>query len=501
MIKQLRNWFRGHPLDNPAIDIRKPEVWNSIFGDGTTTDAGRNVNHNSILEYAPVFQSVSVISGDLAKLPLNIYRRRRDISADAREVDRSHPTFQMIRYKANAETSAFKLFRRLATHALLYGNGYCLIVRDGQGRPVELVNLLPDRTGTERQKVGDKIELVYTSEISGRVLVFPASDIFHLEGPNSSDIGNADFLSKIRNAAALGLAQEKFASSFFKNGARVGGVLQIPTTFTQTAKENLQEGFDKTYSGADSWYKTVILREGATFNRLTSPPSEGQLSQGSEQSVRQIARFFSLPPSKLGLSDSVSYNSKSEDNQAYLDQTLGTWLAAITSEAWLKLLTPAEQAADSHYFEHNTNAMLRLDSLKRFQNYAIAIRNGILSPNEVRARENILPREGGDSYSVEATGGSNDQQFDNDGPRNDTRRVIYSATNRARHKAKNPPAFCEWVDGDLVSHRRQANELDLSPDILNGLCEALRSVTDSTTAEDLPAAVDKICKDIENQHG
>ena len=73
-------------LENPNIPLGDARVWHDIFGD-FSTDTGERVNAKGALSLAPVYQAVSLISGDVAKIPLNVYRRRQDLGERGREVD------------------------------------------------------------------------------------------------------------------------------------------------------------------------------------------------------------------------------------------------------------------------------------------------------------------------------------------------------------------------------------------------------------------------------
>ncbi len=61
--------------------------------------------------------------------------------------------------------------------ALLWGNGYAYIDRDG-GRVLGLYNLLPDRTTPYRRNG----ELWYMTEVGGKMEAIPDYHIYHIEG-------------------------------------------------------------------------------------------------------------------------------------------------------------------------------------------------------------------------------------------------------------------------------------------------------------------------------
>ena len=63
-------------------------------------------------------------------------------------------------------------------------------------------------------------------------------------------------------------------------------------------------------------------------------------------------------------------------------------------EADRKLLLREERK--SHYWQINFDGMLRSSLLERYKSYSIARNWSIMSPNEIRALENLPPVEGGD---------------------------------------------------------------------------------------------------------
>ena len=52
-----------------------------------------------------------------------------------------------------------------------------------------------------------------------------------------------------------------------------------------------------------------------------------------------------------------------------------------------------------HLIEFDTSDLLRTSQNERFKSYDVAIKAGVMSPNEVRRREGLLPYDGGDEFS------------------------------------------------------------------------------------------------------
>ena len=198
------------------------------------------------------------------------------------------------------------------------------------------------------------------------------------------------------------------------------------------------------------------------------------------------------------------------------------------------------------FFEHNTAALLRMDLLKRYQAYQIGIASRILNPNECRARENLLPYEGGDEYAnPNTTSGAAppaepaDTQDKTEGdampedkpamasdtaniattiivpgegraatvPQDESekrfnwqsktvhldtvnlRRVVVGITGHARKLAADPKKFIEWIDAGLQQHRREAVRLLGSDEIVEVILTDLKRIAETTTGENLAAAV------------
>ena len=108
------------------------------------------------------------------------------------------------------------------THALLWSNAYALIERDETGNPISLLPLLPVRTSPHRTKAG---VLFYVSEIGGDLKGFAASNILHLEQISVNGLSDCQLIYKARESFALSIAAENFASKYFSNGGRIGGIL------------------------------------------------------------------------------------------------------------------------------------------------------------------------------------------------------------------------------------------------------------------------------------
>ena len=384
----LFDWFRSKPelrsIENPAKPL-------TLTWADTKTDAGISITPHTALTIAAVHQAVNVLSNDVAKLPLHIYRRLAD---DGRERDRLHPASYLLRHKPNADMTAFTLKKTLMQHCLLWGNAYCAIFRDGAARPLELIPLLPDRTKAVRIAG----QLRYETVIGSERRVLRPEDVLHIRGLAFDGLTGYSVIDLARESLALGLAAEKFGNKFFGNGSVSTGVITYPGRLKETAAENLRSEFEDKHQGLTNSHKTILLQEGAKFTPLTIPNESAQFLQTREFQKSEVASWFNLPPHKVGGGDRTSYASLEQENQSYLDSSLDPWLLTFETEISVKLLREDEQRNDTHFVEFTREALLRTDLPTRYAAYATGITNGFLSRNDVRRRENLPPIEGGDAY-------------------------------------------------------------------------------------------------------
>ncbi len=378
-------------FENPNVPLNDPAAWEAAYGTSQSS-SGVSVTPDRALTYSPVWQAVNLISGDVAKLPLNVYRR---LAAEGREIDRAHPAQRVIRRRANNEMHAFRFWRRLMTHALIWNNAYAEIVRDQQGRPVELLPLLPDRTYPVITPSG---AVAYQNEIAGDIRILNSYHVLHIEGISVEGTGDCELVSKARESWGRGLAAVKLESKYYANGGRKGGILELPSQMPKKARDRLESDFRKNYEDPDRAFRTVVLRENAKFHAAQFDRGELEAGAASKEHVRDVARWYNLPPHKLGDDSRVAHNSLEQENQSYLDGTLDHWLRTIQCEAEIKMLTPRQ--ADSHFIEHNTGALLRTNIRERYEVYRDGIELGILTPNDALRKENMNPRTdpGGDAY-------------------------------------------------------------------------------------------------------
>lgn len=382
------------PTESRSIEAPGTSPWDAIRDwDSIGSASGESVSPKRALSIPALYQAVSMISGDVAKLPMGVWRR---LPEGGRELYRGHHAFKRVNLvgMANPEVNAFKFWRRLMVSALLWNNGYAWIDKNGRGEVLGLYNLCPDRTAPARIKG----QLWYLTEVAGKLTALPADEIFHIEGL-SLDGFHGEYLVKLfRDLFGASLAKRKFTSKFFKNGMMAGGVLAVPPGAKPETVRKVQAGLKQKYSNTDNAFKTIVLRDGYKWFSTQVDPQKAQLTASTEQDAREIARVFNLKAGRLSVEGATSYNADEMAMRDYHDGTLSHWLIGSRCEANAKLRTPEEIEADNVYLDYNINALNWADAATRSEIANNGIMNGRWSPNETREWENLNPYEGGNTF-------------------------------------------------------------------------------------------------------
>lgn len=366
---------------------------------GNPTPAGQVVTERTALRMPAMLAAVAVLATDVAVLPLNVFKRRKDGGRD-HAFDDPREEFLNLNPDGQEEGTAVSWRASWMLHALSYGNGYAEIRRAGGGTSGRVVGIdLADPEAIKPKRVDKK--LVYVDSKSKQQI--PAKNILHLAGLAFDGLVGLNFIQLVKEAIGVGLAGQGFTADYFANGADPGGVIEMPQTISKEAGDRLIERFEGRHQGAGKRHRVALLEQGAKYNPGSVNAEQMQLIEARKFQALEVLRPWRVPPHKAGDFSQSHLANIEASNLDYLMTALMFWLVSIEQQATLKLFTRAERMA-GYFVEHNTNALLRGDIKTRFDAYAIALDKGWMSRDEVRRRENLNPigeDMGGSKYLVQ----------------------------------------------------------------------------------------------------
>jgi HK97 family phage portal protein len=396
-------------IQNPAV----PLTGNTIIeylGGGNESNAGIRVTAHSAMTVSPVWQAIDVITSDVSRLPFLTYRETDD---GGKERAKDHPVYRLLRRSVGSMTANLWIARILG-HALLYGNGYSRVI--WRGSTVSELEWLHRDWVKPQYEQGRLVYLVqYPDDRGGRLERVPRQDMFHLVGLTLDDLGGLSLVDYARHTIGRQIAAETFGDDFFNNSAVPSGFFRHPGEMSEEAQKRFLAAVISRHKGNGNRWKPAILEEAMEYQPVGISPTDAMLIDQLKLGVMDVARFFNLPPHKLGDASRVNYNSLEAEEKAYYGSSLGKWLSRFEYEAVDKLFLDSE--VDAGYFcEFLQDSWLKADTASRFNAYAVAINWGIMSRNEVRLRENLNPYDGGDEYLTPLTHAMDAQVIGDDTP-------------------------------------------------------------------------------------
>ena len=367
---------------------------------GTRGAAGVRVDAETAQLSSVVFSCVQLIAETIATMPTIVYRRT---DGDSREKATDHPLYRLLHDRPNSYQTPFEFKELMQRNVLLRGNAIAVRVPGPSGSLEELLPWNPNAVKIERIRLGrlsNGVEVIvprYRLQLSDQTdVVLNRDDVFHLRGFTRDGVTGLSVIDYARETIGLTLAQESYASRFFSQDARPGGVLQHPNRLSPEAAKRLKRDWELMHTGLENAHRVAVLEEGLTFNAVGMTNEAAQYLQSRQFQIADVARWFRVPLHMVGsMEKSTSWGTGLEQlGLGFLVYTLMPHITRWEEAASRDLITDT----DTYYVEFLADSILRGDLKSRSEAYAIARQWGWLSVNEIRQLENRNPIEGGDEY-------------------------------------------------------------------------------------------------------
>lgn len=342
--------------------------------------------------YPPVSQAIQMIAGDCSKLPARVFQLYSTADGIDRYPRPKHYASKIIDLfgQPNDTDTTFDLLYDWFFDALLFGGGYLWVDRIGP-KPIGIYKLLPDRTypvyfGGKRYFQTH----FHNQETNSYTPTYYANDdVLFLQGPNVASLAPSHPIKLYRDTFNMALNAADFTTAYFKKGTQAGGLLMTPPGASVTAIDNVEKQIsDRTKK--ENWFKTLMIKDGFKWQSTTGSLRDATAVELDESTARHVARIYNLPPSKLGIKDSSSYNSLEQDNQQYYDSCLSSWLIQARSQMHRKLIVPSEQL--DYVIDYEIDLLQWADSQARANVFLQFIDRGVMDAAEVRRKYGMPPK-------------------------------------------------------------------------------------------------------------
>lgn len=378
------------------------------------------------MKIAAVYRAVNLISSSVASLTLQY--KRKDRAKDYFKLYNDGDG-RLINYvlsvRPNERMNSFVMVKNAVSMILLQGNAYIYPRKNRYGGVEKMYLCTPGSVAYDMYKnvyvINDVVNQIFET--------VEADDIIHLK--NVSRDGGYTGVSTITYAATtLGIAATADSETLkrFATGGRFKAILQNNTSiigvgaYQDKQMEGLSEDLQEALNRGDD---ILNLKGDGTLTPISMSSADMQFLENKKFTLREIARFFNVPPSKLMDDSNANYKSVEVSNIAFYTEALQPIVTEIEKEFTAKLLSVDTYQDYKFKFDLSSLYALDLDSKAKWDKARLD--NGQASVNDLRRESDKMPvNKGDDVYlsvnlaplgsaklSGETSENSNDKSIDN----------------------------------------------------------------------------------------
>jgi HK97 family phage portal protein len=374
-------------LENPTAPVSANDFLQIMGWGDLYASSGVTVNVDTALGVPAVWAAVNFIAGTIAGLPLHVYRKDEDGGRSKVDSELSLILHDVI----NEDMSSFEWRKYSLEQVLTGGRSVTYIERNALGQILNLYPLDPTKVRVERLIDGRKIYRIDAK-------VYEAKEVLDLPFMLKANMTDARGpISQNKDAIGMAIAASRYGSKAFQSGGIPPAVLQGPFQSGAAANRASEDVAATTLKLAKEGRPIMALPIGHELKTIGFTPENMQLLELQRFSIEQIARIYSLPPVFLQDLTHGTFSNTEQQDLHFVKHTVKRWVEQFEQEMNLKFFG----RGSDFYVEFNVDGLLRGDLKSRMEAYATSIQNGIRTPNEVRAIENMEAMPNGDDLLIQ----------------------------------------------------------------------------------------------------
>lgn len=353
---------------------------------------------------------VNSLARTIASLPLKL-ERRTVTAKDGTQVetwaDASGENEAKILRQPNEVQTAFEFWWLVMADLFSTGNAFIYVADATTG------------TGASTRTIAEALYRINPSVIrpipsetkkyiDGYLLAFAATkkifapeQIIHIKFPNPVDpfLGLAPIVPVYKNVLIDRYSQEHMIR-FYKQGARLGGVVKTTQKLAKDQLARLQRSFENDFTGRHNHHRTLVLPQGMDYSIIEQNPGETSLIEFQKANREPIMSAYLVPPVKVGLLDGATYANALAQLKIYFTDTIQPALTIVQQSLNANpILLPKDRGLRVGHDLSNIEALQ--ENQKELAEIAKNMTEGGLSVNEIREKVwKAEPVKGGEVVPV-----------------------------------------------------------------------------------------------------
>lgn len=335
---------------------------------------GDTISKDMALSIPAVASAVDKIANTVACIPIKLYKYEyKDKQRKVIEQDDARTV--LLNDDTGDTLDGFQFKKALVVDYLLGKGGYAYIKR--KGNDVKSLHYV-DEMYITISKNSDPIQKRYNITVNGKE--YKDYDFIKVLRNTKDGASGESVINEVGKALETAYQGLMLQLKLLKRGGNKKGVLESENKLSQEALNALKEAWNDIYQQDESTDKTPVLNNGVKFRETSATNAEMQLNESRKQLNDDINSIFHI----------------GTDKKQTFEDAIYPILTAIETAINRVLLLEREKG--QFYFAFDTKEITKEDTKTRFETYAIAIRNRLMTPNECRYIENQDPVDGLDVF-------------------------------------------------------------------------------------------------------
>jgi HK97 family phage portal protein len=345
---------------------KRLETIQKVFSNSSDTITGQD---------ATSFAAIDLICSSFANLSGYFYNKR------TKQAIKDHNLYELIN-EPNFDENKFQFFYNSAKD-YLNGNVYWYKYDNEDREIVSLFRLNPNNVKVKRDLNNRKI---YT--YNG--IDYDYQKILHIPSRYGYDglIGKSIF-SMCNQIFQNTTEIDSYINNSFNNSIGNRLIIDITKEYPNITEEQIQQlrnKFLQNYTGIKNAGKPLIKSGKIDYDKIETDFKDNranQLVENRQFQEQEIAKLFGIP---LSLLKGAETNNIESLYTVFIENAIRPLATAF--EQSINKLIPFDEKVNI-YFEYSYNSLMKTSLQTRIETYVKQITNGILSPNEIRRKENL----------------------------------------------------------------------------------------------------------------
>lgn len=365
--------FNFRKKEKRSIEVEGLDQLTSVLQEHLKTD----ITKEMALDIPTIAAGVELIKNTISSLTIKLFKEEngkvKEVKDDIRLV--------LLNDETGDTLNAFQFKCALIEDFLLHGNGYAYINKErGKFKSLHYVKESQVHINNNCDPIFKNYEITVDGEFYK-----PYNFIKILKNSEDGATGKGllDLSQKILSVAYNSLDYENILAL---TGGNKKGFITSNKRLDSSSINKLKEQWKKLYSKNSG--NCVVLNEGLEFKESGSTSTELQMNENKKTNAIELCKILNIPAEIF-----TGEGTKVDDDvfikfvKICIIPILSIFIAALNQDLLL------EKEKGSFYFAFDAKDLLKGDIEKRYKAYETAIKNKILTVNEVRYEEDKEPIE------------------------------------------------------------------------------------------------------------